>query len=195
MGGIVLEQPGLERGSRGLRGKTTATNPELLRHLLGKIPTDMEEVAMSIVLKKRKSSAGPSPAASPPEDPTPQVVLEPALLAVSPDLAADPTIVPDGDVNPSAPADTPEPVAKPTPKARRPERPRKTERMDIRVTPMVKDFVQDIMDATGFTAGDMLLLGARHMLRDLETGIEVDRAPYTRLNIRRRSSEDSVPDR
>lgn len=66
------------------------------------------------------------------------------------------------------------------------ERERKTERMDIRVTPTVREFVEHIMDASGYTAGDLLLEGARALLRDLEARPRIDRPDYAELRIRRR---------
>ena len=73
------------------------------------------------------------------------------------------------------------------------QRERKTERMDIRVTPTVREFVEHIMDVSGYTAGDLLLEGARTLLRDFEARVEVERPDYTRLRIRRpsRSAEQA----
>jgi hypothetical protein len=70
-------------------------------------------------------------------------------------------------------------------RAARRDRERKTERLDIRVTPSVKGFVERIMDVTGLTAGDLLLLGGSAILRDLETEIEVKRPGYGTYKIRR----------
>jgi hypothetical protein len=150
---------------------------------------------MLINLEKRKSNATPSLLAAPSESPAPQMAQNPALKsAVLPEATTDSTVVPHGRVDQSTPAGAPELVAKAATKIRKRTRERKSERMDVRVTPTVKDFVDDVMDASGLTAGDLLLEGARAMLHDLETRIEVEQVPYTRLKIRRRSSE-VVPDR
>lgn len=69
-------------------------------------------------------------------------------------------------------------------KARR-QRERKSERMDIRVTPTIKRFVEHVMDECGLTAGDLLLEGARAVLRDLESQIEVKRLGFGTLKVRR----------
>lgn len=78
-------------------------------------------------------------------------------------------------------------TAEPARKSAKRERERKTERMDIRVTPTVKEFVQHIMDVSGYTAGDLLLEGARVLLRDLKASVEVERPDYRELRIRRPS--------
>ena len=66
-------------------------------------------------------------------------------------------------------------------------RERKSQRMDIRVTPTVKEFVEHIMDVTGLTAGDLLLEGAKVLLRDLEARPPIDRPDYSALRFRRPS--------
>lgn len=73
----------------------------------------------------------------------------------------------------------------PKQKAARRDRERKTERLDIRVTPSVKGFVERVMDVTGLTAGDLVQLGAGAVLRDLDTEIEVKRPGYGTYKVRR----------
>jgi len=73
----------------------------------------------------------------------------------------------------------------PKPRAKRRDRERKTERLDIRVTPSVKRFVERIMDVTGLTAGDLLQLGGSAVLRDLDTEIEVKRPGYGTYRVHR----------
>lgn len=80
--------------------------------------------------------------------------------------------------------DKPQKAATVTKKPTR-QRERKSERMDIRVTPTIKQFVEHIMDECGLTAGDLLLEGARAILRDLESEIEVKRFGYGTLKVRR----------
>ena len=77
------------------------------------------------------------------------------------------------------------PEQDPKRRAAKRDRERKTERLDIRVTPTVKRFVDHVLDVTGLTAGDLVQLGASAVLRDLDTEIEVKRPGYGTYKVRR----------
>jgi hypothetical protein len=94
--------------------------------------------------------------------------------------SADPaTAAPEGGAKKLASAPS-EPPLKPAKRRRE----RKTERIDLRLAPSAKEFIEHVVDVSGVSPSNLLIRGAQDMLRDLETRFESDRLDPTMRRFR-----------
>jgi hypothetical protein len=97
-------------------------------------------------------------------------------------VSADPaTAAPGGKAKKVASA----PSGPPLKPARR-RRERKTERIDLRLTPSAKEFIKHVVDVSGVSASNLLVLAAQDMLHDLQDRLESDRLDPTMMRVRPR---------
>lgn len=119
---------------------------------------------MAITLKKKAASSVGNPSAG----------IKPGPVSADPAAAA-----PKGGAKKLASA-----PSEPPPKPARRRRERKTARTDLRLTPTAKEFIEHVVDVSGVSPSNLLILGSQVMLRDLETRLESDRLDPTRMRFR-----------